>query len=102
MVPRIVYLAGPMRGLPEFNYPAFDRAAKQLRDKGYMVLNPAEVNHHSNGIRSCMAVDLTLIALNAEGIVVLPGWEKSTGAKTEVALAECIGIPVIPLQAALY
>lgn len=95
---KTVYVAGPMRGLPLYNYPAFNEAAAVLRDKGYMVLNPAEVNHHSNGIRSCMAVDLVLICMNADGLVLLPGWENSTGAKAEVALAECLGIPVYDFE----
>ncbi|RUU80244.1 DUF4406 domain-containing protein [Mesorhizobium sp. M7A.F.Ca.MR.362.00.0.0] len=91
---KVIYLAGPMRGYPEFNYPAFINAAHKLRLAGFMVLNPAEVNHHSSGIRACMTVDMAMICQQAEGIVLLPGWEGSSGARAEVALAECIGIPV--------
>ena len=40
-MPRI-YLAGPMTGLPEFNYPAFHAEAARLRQLGYHVENPAE------------------------------------------------------------
>jgi len=36
-----IYIAGPMSGLPEFNYPAFFAAAEQLTAAGYDVLNPA-------------------------------------------------------------
>ena len=37
-----VYIAGPMTGLPAFNYPAFHAAAATLRQAGYVVENPAE------------------------------------------------------------
>ena len=37
-----IYLAGPMSGLPDFNYPAFHAAAAVLRAQGHYVENPAE------------------------------------------------------------
>ncbi len=37
-----VYIAGPMTGLPGWNYSAFNAAAKTLRDIGIKVENPAE------------------------------------------------------------
>ena len=37
-----VYVAGPMRGIPEFNFPAFFAAADKLRGDGFAVFNPAE------------------------------------------------------------
>jgi len=35
-----VYLAGPMRGLPNFNFQAFEDAAHDLADMGYKVISP--------------------------------------------------------------
>lgn len=37
-----VYIAGPMTGLPDFNYPLFHMAAARWRAAGWVVCNPAE------------------------------------------------------------
>ena len=39
---RVLYLAGPMRGIAFYNFPMFDRVAAALRDVGYEVINPAD------------------------------------------------------------
>lgn len=39
---RIVYIAGPMTGLPEWNFPEFDRVAEELREQGHTVVNPCD------------------------------------------------------------
>lgn len=44
-----VYIAGPMTGYPEFNYPAFFAAEKHLRDLGHEPINPAR----SEGREGC-------------------------------------------------
>lgn len=38
------YLAGPMTGLPEYNYPAFGAAVKTLSEEGILVLSPHHVD----------------------------------------------------------
>ena len=37
-----LYLAGPMTGLPLWNFPAFATAAAALRADGHTVFSPAE------------------------------------------------------------
>jgi hypothetical protein len=116
--PTALYLAGPMRGHDHFNAPAFDKAALFLSSLGYEVCNPAardrdvygptvhdsttgnvdDVRDTGFDLRDALAWDLAWIAENADAIAVLPGWEKSTGANAEVALAKAIGIPVIPVH----
>lgn len=105
-----VYLAGPMSGIPHFNYPAFHRAAAELRAEGYEVFNPAEADTERYGFdislnnttgtisqdmrRECLAVDLGWIARYADMIAVLPGWGRSTGVAAELALARALDLEV--------
>ncbi len=37
-----LYLAGPMRGIKDYNFPTFMEMAKRLRSMGLQVWNPAE------------------------------------------------------------
>lgn len=43
-----IYLAGPMSGYPNFNFAAFDFAARKLRDLGFGVFSPAENERENN------------------------------------------------------
>lgn len=38
------YLAGPMSNIPQFNFPAFDDAAADLRARGWDIVSPAELD----------------------------------------------------------
>jgi hypothetical protein len=87
-----VYIAGPMTGIAEFNFPAFNAEAARLRAEGLTVLNPAEhgivdgaewadyLRHDIAGLASC------------ERIHFLPGWANSKGARLEHAIAESLGM----------
>lgn len=89
-----VYVAGPMTGLPEFNFPAFNAESASLRAQGLTVLNPAEhgivegadwadyLRHDIAGLASC------------ERIHLLPGWSNSKGAKLEMHIAQTLGMTV--------
>lgn len=92
---RKIYVAGPMSGLPEFNYPAFHSAAAKLRAMGHEVLNPAE-----NPVPPCGTwqgyMRLALAQLvQCECIVLLPGWSDSRGALIERKLAQVLGMEVV-------
>ena len=91
-----LYLAGPMRGLVDYNYPAFHLAAAQLRAAGYVVFNPAELTYawDEEGSRKAMGDELAWICAHADAIALLPGWETSLGAAAEMATAAALGLPV--------
>ena len=39
-----IYIAGPMTGKQDLNFPLFHREAARLRADGWTVVNPAEIN----------------------------------------------------------
>ena len=89
-----VYIAGPMTGLPEHNYPAFHAAAAQLRAKGREVINPAEQAYGTDKPwEFYMRLGLQGL-LECDEIVLLPGWQASRGAVLERHVAEHLGMGV--------
>lgn len=94
-----LYLAGPMSGLPEFNFPAFHQAAAELRSRGYTVINPAELDDGdtSKPWDYYMRRDLKML-VDADAVAVLPGWRKSKGASLEVHVAQALGMPVLDAE----
>ena len=110
-----IYVAGPMRGYPDFNFPAFHAASAKLREQGHMVFSPAEKDQSIHGkdfakgtdgtlssiestgfsLRRALGDDTAWICSEGEGIYLLKGWEASKGAKAEKALAEALGLEVM-------
>lgn len=90
-----VYLVGPVTGIADFNYPAFNAVADQLRALGYEVENPAD-HGIVEGARwaDYMAYDLTRLGLCGV-IALLPDGKKSQGARLEVLIAEKLGMTVV-------
>jgi len=92
MAPQKIYIAGPMGGLPDLNFPAFHQAAEKLRRWGHFVFNPAE--HDQGSYRANLQIDLSWICGEAQAIFMLAGWEKSPGARAEHALAVALGLDI--------
>lgn len=90
-----LYLAGPMTGLEDFNFPTFNAMAAQLRARGYLVENPAEHGVVADADwADYMAYDLTRLGLCGM-VAVLPDWENSKGARLEVHIARELGMRVV-------
>lgn len=102
------YLGGPMSGIPQFNFPAFFAAAKHLREQGWEIISPAElddaedkgaallspdgnpVERVANQLMSnnktwgdFLSRDVKIIADEVQALVLLPGWAESRGALLE-------------------
>ena len=94
-----IYIAGPMTGLPEYNYPAFNAAAEELRRQGHEVENPAE--NPEPPCRSWEGYMRMAVAqlVRCETVALLPGWEASKGANVEHRLAHDLGLKVLPISA---
>lgn len=112
---RSAYLAGPMRGIQDFNFPAFKRAARWLRDNNWVVYSPAERDeqdpmvpdnqllaqqgHDWSGTHDLaffMTYDLAAVCSH-DAIIMLPGWEESQGARLEATVAIEVGHPVFEI-----
>lgn len=119
-----VYLAGPMSGIRKMNFPAFDAAAADLRSRGYDVVSPAELDSPESRAAALAAEDGDLSAYSREtgetwgdllardvkliadggieAIVVLPGWEKSRGARLETFVGRLCALPILNYECAPY
>lgn len=101
---KLWYLAGPMTNIPQFNFPQFEQVVKILRADGLTVISPheqdtpevqAEALASPDGKLSAegkvggltwgqiLAKDVELVADRIGGIIFLPDWHKSRGAKLE-------------------
>lgn len=107
-----LYIAGPMTGVKDWNFPAFFEAEEQLEYLGYSVENPAR--HDGNTVEEALAKvgtaenpvekwefyvkrDLKYL-LECAGVVLLPGWQESKGARLEVHIAKQLKMPLFILR----
>jgi hypothetical protein len=105
---RSAYLAGPMRGIEDYNFPEFRKQTAWLRGLGWTVFSPAErdeqdpdIDHEtdvagwtgSRGLDYFMAHDLKAVC-EMDAVICLPGWEASQGARLETVTAVEVGHPV--------
>lgn len=109
-----LYLAGPMTGFPQFNFPAFDQWAERLRAVEYDVLSPHEADPPevqaiarasatgdpaelppSDGPLATALRNVNGV-FNCDGIALMDDWYKSAGVLHEIATAHRFRIPVAP------
>lgn len=117
-----VYISGPMRGIKNFNAPAFNAAAEVLASRGYNVMNPVEFDFavgvdlmalpddydwdatpsDLGPLQELIMRDLGLLVRDCDAIYMLPGWESSKGACAELAVAMWAGLEVIYQEQECY
>lgn len=119
------YIAGPMTGLPYFNFDAFADAERELKLHKIVTYNPAthdnemgfdpfcfktgdskeptcrnkskkHQSQHEFSLREALKWDTARIT-ESDLITLLPGWENSVGVRAELALAFALKIPVFEL-----
>lgn len=100
------YLAGPMRGIKHYNFPAFEMATEYLRRNGWEIFSPAErdlekgfdpsvdVSKQGFSLTDAFRADLDYIIHRASAIILLPKWRQSMGAIHEAKTAELVGLPL--------
>ena len=108
-----IYIAGPMTGIPQFNFPAFKEVKELFDARGWEVYCPAHTFTTTTGFdaskcshgtteevlaqipdfnyRTRMLQCLAMVA-KCEYIHLLSGWEHSKGAKAEYALAQALNL----------
>jgi hypothetical protein len=108
MSDKVLYVAGPMSYRPQFNFPLFDWVTAVLREQGHTVISPAELDsaevrgHAMASLDGApgayeaandktwgdfLSRDVKIIADEITGVVLLPEWFSSRGAKLEAFVA---------------
>lgn len=92
-----VYIAGPMTGYPDYNYPAFDAKAREIEEWGHTPVNPTQIGQNEGwSHEDYMRAALTLL-LTADGVVFLPGFERSKGAMLELTVSTALNMPIVEM-----
>tara|TARA_Y100000310_G_scaffold283459_1_gene305432 strand:- start:334 stop:714 length:381 start_codon:yes stop_codon:yes gene_type:complete len=108
-----IYIAGPMRGYEDGNFPAFDRQQRVLERQGWTVINPAEMDRTQgeppNGhldfdpetdyedrefMRMALRRDMIVICEDCTAMYMMSEFETSRGAKAEWHLAKALGLDI--------
>jgi hypothetical protein len=100
-----VYIAGPMAGVKDFNFPMFFKVEKWLKSWGFEVSNPAGKQCNKDEKPDLEKTPVTwggtdtrrtagevfkqdfMDIMDGEAIVLLPGWVGSSGALVEFEVA---------------
>lgn len=101
-----IYIAGPMSGYAEFNFPKFFAVEEKLKAEGWEVFNPANKEDEAELSKDISYIDGNVEGLmkngfnfrktfkwdvvkviSADAIYMLKGWEHSPGATGEHGVA---------------
>ena len=96
-----VYISGPMTGIKNLNREAFEKAERLLRESGHFPINPHRFPEQKS-YEDYLTIDLEVIAMVADAVALLPGWETSPGSKKELKTALDLGLEIMPLKEVQY
>lgn len=110
-----IYIAGPMTGVPQFNFPAFDNARDRWQHRGWEVTSPADMDREywrehfgcefdldnrdprivagGDIYEEWLRMDVAALA-RCDAVALLPGWEKSKGVARELLVARALNLPL--------
>lgn len=95
-----LYVSGPITGLPNKNIDQFNTTSEKLRNLGFEVLNPFDLDQEGFNPENCwfkyLKRDLKEL-LSCDALCLLPGWEESKGARLEVIVALQLELPLFRL-----
>lgn len=101
---RRVYIAGPMSGIEELNFPAFRRAAELVAEAGWTPVSPLDLELNQDAVDGggtdrhiYLREDFRLL-LDCDAILLMRGWSTSVGANAELAVARMIGLDVYDIH----
>jgi hypothetical protein len=92
-----------MTGYADLNHPAFYKAETHLMSMMYDVVNPARMDEElgldphqgvmePEFLKNAVKRDLEAV-MACDGLALLPNWERSKGARAELAVAQWLGKP---------
>lgn len=106
-----IYIAGPMTGIPWFNFPKFDAVRDEIERRGHIAVSPADLDRAAGfdamtlpadtdwsapvpgfDLREARRRDMAAIE-QCDAIYMMPGWQDSVGAFAEWAYARWCQIP---------
>ena len=90
-----IFIAGPMRGYPNYNFDKFDAYEKFFKDNGIECVNPGRISRKFKEVEVNNDINVynEMVRLQQEAektcnaILLLDGWQWSKGVKLELKTA---------------
>ena len=95
----IVYISGPVTGIPNHNKPQFELAEKMLL-KRFQAFNPSRIDWPTGRVLEGLPLwqyfmhHCVKAIPDCDAMLMLPNWQNSKGAMWEHKIAEMLGLPI--------
>jgi hypothetical protein len=88
----VIYISGPMTGLPDLNRTAFNQAESELEAAGFKVFNPARIKLDDGASWEDYMREALVGLVGCKAVLLLDGWKESRGARLEMHVAAALRI----------